>query len=82
MINKVNELTEFNQKATERVNELTEFNKKATETVNTLQGQVDQMEISSIEDEIQQESENKELNELQQVNALLQEKIDEMLNSP
>ena len=81
LINKVNELTEFNQKATERVNELTEFNKKATETVNTLQGQVDQMEISSIEDEIQQESENKELNELQQVNALLQEKIDEMQRS-
>ena len=56
LINKVNELTEFNQKATERVNELTELNKKATETVNTLQSQVeDQMEISSIEDEIQQE---------------------------
>ena len=81
LINKVNELTEFNQKATERVNELTEFNKKATETVKTLQSQVDnssQMEISSIEDEIQEVSENKELNELQQVNALLQEKIDEM----
>ena len=58
LINKVNELTEFNQRATERVNELNEFNRKATETVNTLQSQVDQMEVSSIEEEIQEESEN------------------------
>ena len=78
LMNKVNELTEFNQRATERVNQLTEINQKATETVNTLQRQVDQMEVSSIEEEIQEQSENKELNELQQVNALLQEKIDEM----
>ena len=78
LMNKVNELNEFNQRATARVNELTEFNQKATETVNALQSQMNQMEVSSIEEEIQEESENKELNELQQVNALLQEKIDEM----
>lgn len=78
LVSQVNELRQINEAANQN-------QKYLTDQVNALQSKIQNLEVSKMEEDINQSEDelvNDEINELRQVNEDLRSKIDEMSNQP